>query len=101
MPRVIWSNTSHTTNPAESAHALSQRYGTQLTLVAAVQQGKKIDEQYFMVQRAVRDSGIQRGYANRSISGREKKNMARRAVRARQKRSRQEEMIEVSEVEEV
>jgi hypothetical protein len=90
MPRIIWSNTSFTTNPAESAHALSQRYGTRLTLVGAVQQSKKIDEQSFVVQRNMRDSGIARGYANRSVSGREKKNMARREARAKKRKEREE-----------
>ena len=91
MPRIIWSNTSYTTNPAESAHALSQRYSIRLSLVGAIQQGKKIDEQFFVVHRSIRDNGISRGYGNRSVSGREKKNMARREVHTRKKQEREEE----------
>jgi hypothetical protein len=97
MPRIIWDNTSYTTNAAESAHALSQRYGTRLTLVAAVQQGKKIDEQSFLVHRSIRDSGVSRGYGNRSGSGRGKRNLVRREARARKRKEREEQEHEDEE----
>jgi hypothetical protein len=91
MPRIIWSNTSFTANAAESAHALSQRYGTCMTLVGAIQQSQKIDEQFFVVQRSIRDSGIPRGYGNRSGSGRAKKNMVRNEKRAKKRREKERE----------
>jgi hypothetical protein len=91
MPRIIWGNTSFTTNVAESAHALSQRYGTHMTLVGAIQQSQKIDEQFFVVQRSIRDSGIARGYGNRSVTGRGKKNMIRYEKIAKKRREKERE----------
>jgi hypothetical protein len=91
MPRVIWSNTSFTTNTAESAHAYSQRYGIRMTLVGAIQQSKKIDEQFFVVQRSMWDAGIAWGYGNRSVSGRAKKNLVRKQKRAQKKSERERE----------
>ena len=47
MSRKDLQTTRFNTNPAESAHAYSQRDGIKLSLLAAVQRGKRIDERFF------------------------------------------------------
>lgn len=78
MHPLDWVDTSFHTNIAESAHALSQRYGKQLTLMGAIQAGQRLDSQYFRMERVVQTSGINVRYGNNSGTGRTKKNLNRR-----------------------
>lgn len=81
MKPLNWIETSFTTNIAESAHALSHKYGTRLTLLGAIEAGKKLDCQYFQVEQAVQMSGVQVRYGNNTATGRAKKSLNRRRAR--------------------
>src|SRR4030095_16631208 len=51
MKKDDWYSTSHSTNIAESAHAHSQRDGTRLTLVSAIQIARQLDERFLEGQK--------------------------------------------------
>jgi hypothetical protein len=78
MQAMNWIETSFTTNIAESAHALSQRYGKQMTLMGAIQSGQRLDSQYFQLERNVQMSGVTARYGNNSATGRARKSLNRR-----------------------
>ena len=78
MKAIDWIDTSFTTNIAESAHALSQRYGKQLTLVGAIQMGEKLDSQYFELEKIVQKSGLNVQYGNHSGTGRARTSLNRK-----------------------
>jgi hypothetical protein len=46
MAQEDWYSTRNTTNIAESAHAHSQRDGTRLTPVTAIQRGRQLDKPF-------------------------------------------------------
>jgi hypothetical protein len=81
MKATDWIDTSLTTNIAENAHALSQRYGKQLTLVGAIQAGQKLDGQHFELKQMVQSSGLRAMYGNGNATGRIKKNLNRQRGR--------------------
>ena len=70
MNRDDWFSTSFTTNIAESAHAVSQRYGVRLTLVAAIQHGQKIDLKAAGTLQLATTWGVYLKYGNNSLTGR-------------------------------
>jgi hypothetical protein len=72
-----WYSTSRDTNIAESAHAHSHRDGINLTLVAAVETGKKLDERSLHNERAAQTMGIISKYGNQSVTGRTAKSIKR------------------------
>jgi hypothetical protein len=72
-----WYSTSYTTNIAESAHAHSQRDGTRLTLVSAVQRGRLLDQRFLEGENAAQTVGVISKYGNQSITGRTAKNLKR------------------------
>jgi hypothetical protein len=95
MNTMDWIDTSFNTNIAESAHAVSQKYGKQMTLMGAIQAGQKLDSQYFELERNVQMSGVAVGYGNNSATGRARKNLNRRMARAEAtKKSKKQEMTE-------
>ena len=81
MRMTDWVATSFTTNIAESAHALSQRYGKQLTLVGAIQAGEKLDRQHYEIARIGYQIGLNTTYGNRSVTGRAHKSAIRQRSR--------------------
>jgi hypothetical protein len=81
MRRTDWIATSFTTNIGESAHALSQRHGKQLTLVGAIQAGEKPDNQHFQLAQYVLNSGVNAMYGNRATTGRVRRNLTRQRNR--------------------
>ena len=81
MKPLNWIETSFTTNIVESVHALSHKYGTRLTLLGAIEAGKKSDSQYFQVEQAVQMSGVHVHYGNNTATGRAKKSLNRKRVR--------------------
>lgn len=95
MKATDWIETSFTTNIAESAHALSQRHGKQLTLVGAIQAGEKLDSQHFQLARLVQKTGLNAAYGNRNTTGRTRKNLSRQRSRAEiVKKGKKNEMTE-------
>ena len=95
MRRTDWIATSFTTNIAESAHALSQRHGKQLTLVAAIQAGQKLDSQHFQLAQVVHRMGVNSVYENRSATGRARRNLNRQRSRVEAtKKAKKHEMTE-------
>lgn len=80
-----WYSTSHTTNIAESAHAHSQRDGTRLTLVSAVQRGRLLDRRFLEGENAAQTMGVISKYGNQSITGRATKNLKRTKKAAKKK----------------
>jgi len=89
MNASYWMDTSFTTNVAESAHAQSQRDGTKLTLVAAIQRAAKLDGRFFEARTAARNMGVSVRYGDHSVSGLAKKNI-NRARKANEKRKDKE-----------
>jgi hypothetical protein len=95
MNAMDWIETSFTTNIAESAHALSQKYGKQMTLMGAIQAGQKLDSQYFELEKNVQMSGVMVRYGNNSASGRARKSLNRKKARAEAaKKFKKQEMTE-------
>ena len=81
-----WQTTvSFTTNIAESAHAHSQWEGTKLSLLAAVQRGRKLDLQFLQLEHAVFKFGVNPRYGNTSFIGRRKKAITRQKAKANRK----------------
>ena len=80
-----WYSTSHTTNIAESAHEHSQRDGTRLTLVSAVQRGRLLDRRFLEGGNAAQTMGVISKYGNQSIAGRATKNLKRTKKAAKKK----------------
>jgi hypothetical protein len=68
-----WYSTSNTTNIAESALAHSQRDGTRLTLVSAIQCGKQLDQRFLEGEHAAQSFGVTSKYGNHSVTGRASK----------------------------
>jgi hypothetical protein len=93
MSRRDWYSTSHTTNIAESAHAHSQRDGTRLTLVSAIQRGKQLDKRFLEGEHAAQSFGITSKYGNHSVTGRASKNLAR-SKKAAKKRQQQDPKLQ-------
>jgi uncharacterized protein (DUF4415 family) len=95
MNAMDWIDTSFNTNIAESAHALSQKYGKQLTLMGAIQAGQKLDSQYFELEKNVQISGVTVRYGNNSATGRARKNLNRKIARSEAtKKTKKQEMTE-------
>jgi len=76
ISRENWFTTGFNTNVAESAHALSQRYGKHLSLVGAVTACERIDKQFFEMRRNVLNFGLSIGYA-KSTPARTQTNLKR------------------------
>jgi hypothetical protein len=95
MNAMDWIETSFTTNIAESAHALSQKYGKQMTLMGAIQAGQRLDSQYFESEKNVQMSGVMVGYGNNSATGRARKSLNRKMARAEAtKKTKKQELTE-------
>jgi len=95
MNATDWIETSFTTNIAESAHALSQKYGKQMTLMGAIQAGQKLDSQYFEVEKNIQMSGVMVRYGNNSATGHARKSLNRKKARTEAaKKSKKQEMTE-------
>jgi len=95
MNAIDWIETSFTTNIAESAHALSQKYGKQMSLMGAIQAGQKLDSQYFELEKNVQLSGVMVNYGNNSATGRARKSLNRKKARMEvTKKSKQQQMTE-------
>ena len=75
--REDWRSTSSNTNHAESAHAQSQREGIKLTLLTAVNKGKRLDSRHFEAAYAMQSFGVPVRYGNNSMTGRTKKGIVR------------------------
>jgi hypothetical protein len=88
-----WYSTSNTTNIAESAHAHSQRDGTHLTLVSAIQRGKQLDKRFLAGEHAAQSFGVPSKYGNHSVTGRASKNLAR-AKTATKKQQQQDPKLQ-------
>ena len=82
MSRKDWQTTRFNANPAESAHAYSQRDGIKLSLLAAVQRGKRIDERFFQLEFGAYRFGINPRYGNTTFSGRKKLSATRKKAKA-------------------
>lgn len=80
-----WQTTSFTTNIAESAHANSQRDGIRLSLLAAVQRGRKLDLQFLQLEHAAFKFGVNPRYGNISFAGRKKKAIVRQKAKSARK----------------
>jgi len=85
MSRADRFSTSTSTNIAELAHATSQREGTRLTLVAAIQKVLRLDSRFFSFETARETGGIAGRYGNTSITGRTKQNLKRGALSRKRK----------------
>ena len=72
MNRSHWFSTSFTTNIGESAHAISNREGIALSLVTAIQKGRKVDERYLSHEIGVEMHGIQARYGTQNLVSRTK-----------------------------
>src|SRR5271169_2879799 len=77
MSMEDWFTTSHNTNIAEAAHAISQIEGKHLSLVAAIEKAQALDNRVLDTAIAVQHSGVQYKYGNNSTSGRILKNLTR------------------------
>lgn len=71
MKREDWYSTSHNTNIAESAHVVSQKDGTRLTLLSAIQVGKTLDMRSFDGQNIAQNMGVFSRHGNLSLTGNE------------------------------
>jgi hypothetical protein len=95
MNAMDWIETSFTTNIAESAHALSQKYGTQMTLRGAIQAGQKLDNQYFELEKNIQMSGVMVWYGNNSATGHARKSLNWKKARMEAaKKSKKQEITE-------
>jgi hypothetical protein len=86
MSHESWFTTRFNTNVAESAHAMSQRSGKQLSLVGAITASERLDSQFLEARRAAVQFGLSINYGNNSITRRTHKNMVRNNKRAAKKR---------------
>ena len=80
-----WQTTSFTTNIAESAHAHSQREEIKLSLLAAVQRGRKLDLQFLQLEHAAFKFGVNPRYGNISFNGRRKRAIIRQKAKTNRK----------------
>jgi hypothetical protein len=80
-----WQTTSFTTNIAGSAHAHSQRDGIRLSLLAAIQRGRKFDLQFLRLEHAAFKFGVNPRYGNISFAGRKKKAVVRQKAKSARK----------------
>ncbi len=83
MSEHDWKTTSFTTNIAESAHALSQREGKKLSLLAAIQKGKNVDHRFLLQYQATCNYGVTANYGNTFMSGRKALALTRQKAKAR------------------
>jgi hypothetical protein len=97
MSREDWFNTSSSTNIAESAHAHSQRDGIKLTLISAVNKGKRLDSHFFALEKAAVSFGISAKYGNQSMTGRAKQNLVRNNVRKQKQKQKEKTQMETEE----
>jgi hypothetical protein len=77
MKRDDWNSTSDSTNLAESAHALSQRDGTKLTLVAAIERARRLDQRFLEGKNVAENMGIMSRHGNQTLTGRTERNLKR------------------------
>ena len=77
MKRDDWFDTSMSTNIAESAHAVSQKDGTHLSLVRAIQMGKKVDQRFLDNRDVASNMGIMSRTGNQTVTGRTERNLKR------------------------
>jgi Asp/Glu/hydantoin racemase len=94
MSKQDWQVTSFTTNIAESAHAMAQRDGKKLSLLAAVLKGKNIDLRFLHLQRATFGFGVTAHYGNTFMTGRKMLALARQKSKARKKAMRNNENLD-------
>jgi hypothetical protein len=90
MSKGDWYSTSRSTNLAESPHRFGQRRGTHLTLVGAIQEGKRIDQRFIEVRDAVMKMGVMSKHGNMRLTGRTRRNL-RRMKMAAEKKGREEQ----------
>jgi hypothetical protein len=97
MSHENWFTTRFNTNVAEAAHAMSQRWGKQLSLVGAIQASERLDSQFLESRRSTLQFGVAINYGNNSITGRTQKNLTRnnkRAAKKRDARKKADESVE-------
>jgi hypothetical protein len=85
MNLADWDTTSTTTNIGEAAHRHAQLDGTRLSLLAAVQRGRKLDLQLLQLEHASLRFGVSARYGNTSYVGRGKRAIDRQRVKATKK----------------
>ena len=90
--------TSFTTNIAESAHALLQKYRKQLTLISAIQARQKLNSQYFELDKIIRYSRVNAVYSNRSAIGRARQSLNRQRAKSRAEAIKKAKKDEVTEI---
>lgn len=99
MNRDDWNDTSDTTNLAESAHALSQREGTRLTLVAAIERAKLVDKRFLEGKHAAENMGIMSRHGNQTLTGRTQKNLKRsKKATAKKNKTKKDPTVEAFEM---
>jgi hypothetical protein len=77
MKKSDWWKTSMNTNIAESAHVISQKDGTRLTLISAIQIAKSLDIRSLEDQIIAQNMSIVSRHGNQSLTGRTAKNLKR------------------------
>lgn len=85
MSKRDWQVTSFTTNIAESAHAMAQREGKKLSLLAAVLKGKNVDLHFLQLQQATCGFGVTAHYGNTFMTGRKMLALSRQKAKARKR----------------
>ena len=99
MKRDDWNSTSDSTNLAESAHALSQRDGTKLTLVAAIERARRLDQRFLEGKNAAENMGIMSRHGNQTLTGRTERNLKRsKKAAAKKNKSNKDPILEAFEM---
>jgi hypothetical protein len=68
MRRDFWYSTSFTTNIGESAHAFGQGEGKHLSLIAAIQKAKDMDERFLQTRNAAVNFAVMSNWGDRSLA---------------------------------
>lgn len=101
ISREDWLSTSKNTNHGESDHASAAREGIKLSLISAIQKGRKFDLRKLQGRQNVNHSGVAHQYGNNSLSGRAQKKVTRSKVvkaKAKEKEKANETVIEGNEL---
>lgn len=91
-----WIMTSKDTNRGEAGHARAQREGIRLSLLAAVQRGMKVDQDFVNAEMAGLKFGVRGRYAKYSFIARKRLAIKRQKANATKKANR----VRVSDIEE-
>jgi len=94
-----WNSMSDSTNLAESAHALSQRDGTKLTLVAAIEKARRLNLWFLEGKNAAENMGIMSRHGNQTLMGRTERNLKRsKKAAAKKNKSKKDPILEAFEM---